>query len=496
MAPAREGDLVWHEPNLLIDGELVPATGDRVFASINPATEAVIAEAADATVADAERAIAAARRAFDETDWSADAAFRGRCLQQLADAMRDNLEELRTLTVAEVGVPVALTGGPALEGPIGLVEYYAKLASEYDGTIDLGFIEAYGSRHRRWVEREPYGVVSAISAYNYPTQLNLAKLGPALAAGCTVVLKGAPDTPLITLALGKLIAERTDIPAGVVGVLASSETATGQVMTTDPAVDMITFTGSTPVGKAIMAAASDTLKKVFLELGGKSAFLALDEESVEAAAFVCSMAANSHAGQGCAITSRLAVPRAKLDEAVATAVSVFESLAVGDPSDPATYVGPLISAAQREKVDAMVQRAVADGASVATGGGPVAAEKGFFYQPTVIVGADENSEIAQHEVFGPVLCVFAHDGDDDAVRFANNSHYGLSGSVLATDHDRAVAVARRVRAGTMSVNGGLWHAPDAPFGGYKQSGIGRENGTAGLEEFLQTKTLAEVPPAG
>lgn len=485
---------MWHEPNLLIDGKLEPATGGRTFESVNPATEAVIASASDATVEDAQRAIAAARRAFDETAWSTDAAFRGRCLQQLADAMRENLEDLRTLTVAEVGVPVALTSGPALEGPIGIVEYYAELATTYDGTVDLGFIEAYGSQHRRWVEREPYGVVSAISAYNYPTQLNLAKLGPALAAGCTVVLKGAPDTPLLTLALGKLIAENTDIPAGVVNVLASSEVEVGQVMTTDPAVDMITFTGSTPVGKAIMAAASDTLKKVFLELGGKSAFLALDDESVEAAAFVCSMAANSHAGQGCAITSRLAVPRAKLDEAVATTVGVFESLVVGDPSDPGTYVGPLISAAQRDKVHAMVQRAVADGATVASGGAPVETDTGFFYQPTVIVGADENSEIAQHEVFGPVLCVFPHDGDDDAVRFANNSHFGLSGSVLATDRERAVGVARRVRAGTMSVNGGLWHAPDAPFGGYKQSGIGRENGVAGMEEFLQTKTLAEVPP--
>lgn len=486
---------MWHEPNLLIDGKLEPASGGRTFESINPATEAVIAAAADATVGDAERAIAAARRAFDETTWATDAAFRGRCLKQLADAMRENLEDLRTLTVAEVGVPVALTSGPALEGPIGILEYYAHLAPTYDGTVDLGFIEAYGSQHRRWVEREPYGVVSAISAYNYPTQLNLAKLGPALAAGCTVVLKGAPDTPLITLALGKLIAENTDIPAGVVNVLASSEVEVGQVMTTDPAVDMITFTGSTPVGKAIMAAASDTLKKVFLELGGKSAFLALDDESVEAAAFVCSMAANSHAGQGCAITSRLAVPRAKFDEAVATTVSVFESLVVGDPTDPGTYLGPLISAAQRDKVDAMVKRAVADGAAIATGGAPVETDAGFFYQPTVIVGADEDSEIAQHEVFGPVLCVFPHDGDDDAVRFANNSHYGLSGSVLATDHDRAVSVARKVRAGTMSVNGGLWHAPDAPFGGYKQSGIGRENGVSGMEEFLQTKTLAEVPPA-
>ncbi|MXW60862.1 MAG: aldehyde dehydrogenase family protein [Acidimicrobiaceae bacterium] len=481
----------WNQENqLLIDGELVGATGDRRFTSLNPATEETIGEAADATVVDVERAIRAARRAFDETDWSTNAGLRARCMRQLAQGMRDNVEDLRTLTVSEVGVPIAMTSGPALEGPIGILDYYADLAESYDRTVDLGVAEAYGGMHRRWVEREPYGVVSAISAYNYPTQLNLAKLGPALAAGCTVVLKGAPDTPLITLALGRLIAG-TDMPAGVVNVLASSEVETGVVMTTDPDVDMVTFTGSTAVGKSIVAAASSTLKKVFLELGGKSAMVVLDEENVDGGAFGCSMAANSHAGQGCAITSRLLVPRAHMDRAVKMATEIFEGLGVGDPFDPANYVGPLISAKQREKVQGMVDRAVEAGATLVTGGSVTKHAEGFFFQPTVIVDADENSEIAQDEVFGPVLVVLPHDGDDDAVRIANNSKYGLSGGVLATDRARALGVARRIRTGTLSVNGGMWHAPDAPFGGYKQSGIGRENGVAGLEEFLQTKLLAE-----
>ena len=481
----------WNQENqLLIDGELVGATGDRRFTSLNPATEETIGEAADATVVDVERAIRAARRAFDETDWSTNAGLRARCMRQLAQGMRDNVEDLRTLTVSEVGVPIAMTSGPALEGPIGILDYYADLAESYDRTVDLGVAEAYGGMHRRWVEREPYGVVSAISAYNYPTQLNLAKLGPALAAGCTVVLKGAPDTPLITLALGRLIAG-TDMPAGVVNVLASSEVETGVVMTTDPDVDMVTFTGSTAVGKSIVAAASSTLKKVFLELGGKSAMVVLDEENVDGGAFGCSMAANSHAGQGCAITSRLLVPRAHMDRAVKMATEIFEGLGVGDPFDPANYVGPLISAKQRDKVQGMVDRAVEAGATVVTGGSATGHDKGFFFEPTVIVDADENSEIAQDEVFGPVLVVLPHDGDDDAVRIANNSKYGLSGGVLATDRSQALGVARRIRTGTLSVNGGMWHAPDAPFGGYKQSGIGRENGVAGLEEFLQTKLLAE-----
>ncbi len=481
----------WHDSNLLlIDGELVAGSGGQTFTSINPTTEEVIGEAADGTVADTERAIAAARRAFDETAWSTEPKRRAQGLRELAAAMRDNLEELRELTVSEVGVPISMTTGPALEGPIEILDYYADMAERYDGTVDLGTHEAYGGLHQRTILREPYGVVSAISAYNYPTQLNLAKLGPALAAGCTVVLKGAPDTPLITLALGKLIAEHTDIPAGVVNVLASSQVEPGVAMTTHRDVDMVTFTGSTAVGKSIMAAASDTLKKVFLELGGKSAMVVLDEASVDGGAFGCSMAACSHAGQGCAITSRLVVPRANLDQAVDMAKSILESLKVGDPHELDTYLGPLITEKQRQKVQGMVDRAVADGATVVTGGKATDHEKGFFFQPTLIVGADENSEIAQDEVFGPVLVVLPHDGDDDAVRIANNSRYGLSGGVLCEDEARAVEVAKRIRTGTMSVNGGMWHAPDAPFGGYKQSGIGRENGTAGLEEFLQTKLLA------
>jgi acyl-CoA reductase-like NAD-dependent aldehyde dehydrogenase len=253
---------------------------------------------------------------------------------------------------------------------------------------------------------------------------------------------------------------------------------------------MVTFTGSTAVGKSIMAAASDTLKKCFLELGGKSAMVLLDEASIDGGAFVCAMASCSHSGQGCAITSRLVVPRANLDQAVEMVSSIYAGLQVGDPFDPSTFLGPLINERQREKVQGMVDRAVAAGATVVTGGGPTDHERGHFFQPTLIVGADENSEIAQDEVFGPVLVVLPHDGDDDAVRIANNSKYGLSGGVLSADLDRSLDVARRVRTGTMSVNGGMWHAPDAPFGGYKQSGIGRENGVAGLEEFLQTKLIA------
>ena len=486
---------IWHEEHLLIDGELVPAAGGANYETIDPATEAVLGTAADATVDDAARAIVAARRAFDATDWSRDHAFRVRCLRQLHAALQDNFDHMREIIVREVGAPVSSTNGPQLGGPIDVVGWYADLLEGYDFVEDLGERDTFAGRHHRWIEKEAAGVVAAIAAYNYPIQLALAKLAPALAAGCTVVLKGAPDTPWATLALGKLVADATDIPPGVVNVLSSSDNAVGELMTTHPDVDVVSFTGSTPVGRQIMAAASATVKRVFLELGGKSAFVLLDDGDVATAAMVGAYATTSHSGQGCAITSRLVVPRAQLDEVVDAASTMLAGVAYGDPTDPANMMGPLISARQREKVAGYVDRAVAEGAKAVTGGGiPEHLPRGFFYEPTLLVGADENSAVAQDELFGPVLVVLPHDSDDDAVRIANNSIFGLSGSVLSGDRDRALAVGRRIRAGTMSVNGGVYYGPDAPFGGYKQSGIGREMGVAGLAEFLELKTFAE--PAG
>ena len=340
-----------------------------------------------------------------------------------------------------------------------------------------------------WVEKEAAGVVAAIIAYNYPNQLALAKLAPALAAGCTVVLKAAPDTPLITLALGELIANHTDIPAGVVNVLSGADPQVGAALTTSPDVDMVTFTGSTPTGRRIMAAASETLKRVFLELGGKSAAIVLDDADFNTAAMFSAFSMVTHAGQGCALTSRLLVPRKHHDEIVELIKNNFGLVRYGDPSEPKTYMGPLISAKQRDKVDGMVKRAVEAGATLVTGGEKV--DPGYFYTPTLLTDVDPDSEIAQEEVFGPVLVVIAYEDDDDAVRIANNSIYGLSGAVFG-GQVRALAVARRIRTGTFSINGGNYFSPDSPFGGFKQSGIGREMGSAGLEEFLESKTFAEV----
>jgi aldehyde dehydrogenase (NAD+) len=482
----------WSEERLLIDGKLVPAANGGTFETVNPATEEVLGVAADASVGDARRAIASARRAFDTTEWSRDPALRVRGLRQLHQALQNNVEPLREILVREVGAPVSSTNGPQLTGPTDVVGWYADLLEGYDFVEELGERDTFAGRHNRWVEKEAAGVVSAIAAYNYPIQLSLAKLAPALAAGCTVVLKGAPDTPWATLALGKLIAESTDIPPGVVNVLSASTAEVGAEMTTHPDVDVVSFTGSTPVGRQIMAAASATVKRVFLELGGKSAFVLLDDGDAAMAALFCSYASISHSGQGCAITSRLVVPRDRYDEVVETARTMLADAPYGDPTDPANMMGPLINARQREKVAGYVDRAVADGAKALVGGRiPEHLPRGYFYEPTLLVGADEDSEVAQDELFGPVLVVLPHDGDDDAVRIANNSIFGLSGSVMSADRERALGVARRIRCGTMSVNGGLYYGPDAPFGGYKQSGIGREMGSAGLDEFLERKTFAE-----
>jgi aldehyde dehydrogenase (NAD+) len=472
---------------MLIDGQLVEAPG--TFPSINPATGELVGHAPDATVADAEAAVAAARRAFDTTDWSTNTELRIRCLEQLHTALVEHRDELAALNTAEVGATAGLNAGPQLDAPIEIIRYYADLLKTYPLTEDLGNTESHGMQHRRWVEKEAAGVVAAIIAYNYPTQLALAKLGPALAAGCTVVLKGAPDTPLITLALGELIANHTDIPAGVVNVLSGADPRVGVVLTTSPDVDMVTFTGSTPTGRAIMAAASDTCKRVFLELGGKSAAILLDDADFDMAALFSSFATASHSGQGCAITTRMLVPRKHHDEIVEKIKNNFGLIKYGDPSDPDTYMGPLISEKQRDKVDGMVKRAVEAGATLVTGGEKI--DPGFFYTPTLLTDVDPDSEIAQDEVFGPVLAVIAYDDDDDAVRIANNSIYGLSGAVYGSE-DRAIAVARRIRTGTLSINGGMFYGADSPFGGYKQSGIGREMGAAGLEEFLERKTFASV----
>jgi aldehyde dehydrogenase (NAD+) len=349
-----------------------------------------------------------------------------------------------------------------------------------------------GTAHR-WVEKEPIGVVAAITPWNYPHQITFAKCAPALAAGCTVILKAAPDTPWSALALGRIIHDHTDFPPGVFNVITSSDKAIGEVLTTSPDVDMISFTGSTATGRRIMEAASSTIKKVFLELGGKSAHIVLDDvaDMASATASPCFMVC-THGGQGCATSTRLLLPRSRYEEGIEATAAMLGALPYGDPQDPGVMTGAIVNKAQLERMEGLVNRAVADGARVVVGGGRAQQfEKGYFFQPTLLADVTNEMEIARTEVFGPVLVAIAFEDDDDAVRIANDSDYGLSGAVVSDDRERALAVGRRIRTGTMSINGGSWYAVDVPFGGYKQSGVGRESGVSGFEEYLEEKSLAE-----
>lgn len=483
------------EVHQLIDGKLCPASSGGTFENIDPATEQVIGVCADGTRDDMLRAIAAARRAFDESGWSRDHAFRRRCLEQLVEALRADRENLRSIVVHEAGSPILLTYSVQCDMYIEAMLYWAELAESYAYEQPLPDHEFMGQPQRRLVWKEAAGVVGAITPWNFPLYLNLCKLGPALAAGCTVVLKPAPDTPWSATNLGRLIAEKTDIPEGVINIVTSSDHLLGEILATDPRVDVVTFTGSTATGRRVMACASATVKKVFLELGGKSANVILDDADFGAVAGAA-IGVCTHGGQGCAIPTRLLLPRSRYEEGVEIAKTAMGKIGYGDPQNPAHLQGPQVSRKQQQRVLGYIEKGVQEGAKLVLGGGvPAHLKVGFYVEPTLFVDVDPDATIAQEEIFGPVLSVIPFDDDDDAVRIANNSIYGLSGSVTSGSEERALAFARRVRTGTMSVNGGMWFAVDSPFGGYGQSGVGRENGVLGFEEYLETKTIG-LPARG
>jgi aldehyde dehydrogenase (NAD+) len=479
------------EVRMLINGDLVEAASGKRFDNINPATEDVLGPVADADADDMRRAISAARRAFDETSWSTDKALRKRCLEQLHAAFDAEREELRAELVAEVGCPVAITYGPQLDAPLedGLL-WPARTIDEFVWERDLPDGHAFGTTSWRKVIKEAAGVVGAIIPWNYPFEVTLQKVGQALATGNTLIVKPAPDTPWNATRLGRLVAEKTDIPAGVLNVVTSSDHLVGEELVTDPRVDLISFTGSTVVGRRIMEKGAATMKRLFLELGGKSAQIILDDADFEAAmpfaSFVC-----MHGGQGCAMLTRMLVPRSRYDEAIDLMTPGFKTVTIGDPTDPSVIQGPQISAKQRERVLGYIEKGVAEGARLVTGGGrPADLPKGWYVEPTLFADVDNTMTIAREEIFGPVLVVIPFEDDDDAVRIANDNQYGLSGSVTSASEERALGLARRIRAGTVGVNGGVFYGADAPFGGYKASGVGRQNGLEGFEQYLETKTLA------
>jgi aldehyde dehydrogenase (NAD+) len=478
------------ETRLLIDGELVEAESGRRFDNINPATEEVLGQVADAGHQDMGRAIGAARRAFDETDWPTNRAFRRRCLEQLQEALEAEREQLRAELVAEVGTPVMVTYSAQLDAPLAdAFRWPAKNIDQFQWERPLPDGEAFGIHSRRLVVKEPQGVVGAIIPWNFPFEVTANKLGPILATGNTVVIKPAPDTPWNATRLGRLIAERTDIPAGVVNVVSSSDHLVGEDLTLDPRVDLISFTGSTVTGKRIMEKGAATLKRVFLELGGKSAMIVCDDADF-AAVLPSAGAACMHAGQGCALQTRVLLPRSRYAEGVELLTAIMAGIPYGDPTDPGILAGPQVSAKQRDRVLAYISKGIDEGASLVVGGHrPAQFEKGYFVEPTLFADVDNSMTIAREEIFGPVLAVIAYSDDDDAVRIANDSSYGLSGGVFSASGERALAIARRIRTGSISVNGGIWYGADGPYGGYKTSGIGRQNGIEGFETYLETKLV-------
>ena len=481
---------------MLIDGELVESRSGRRFENLNPATEEVLGDVADAGHEDMAAAIAAARRAFDETDWSSNRALRQRCLTQLHDAIAGERDVLRAELIAEVGAPVAIMGGLQLDGALDHeLPWPIEFMDEFEWERELPPNEMLGVRSWRKVVKEPVGVVAAIVPWNFPFEVAISKLAPALATGNTVTLKAAPQTPWNATRLGRLVAEQTDFPPGVFQVVTTSDNEVAEDLVTDPRVDLVSFTGSTAVGKRIMAMAAPTLKRLFLELGGKSAHLVLDDADFDECLAASAIAACRHGGQSCATLTRVVVPRSRYEEGLAIIAERFGEVRYGDPNDPAVIQGPQISDRQRERILAYIEQGVAEGARLVTGGGrPSALPRGYYVDPTLFADVNNGMTIAQEEIFGPVLVVIPHNGDDDAVRIANDSPYGLSSAVSSGSEERALAVARRLRAGTASVNGGVWLAPDSPFGGYKQSGIGRQNGMEGFEQYTETKTVAGPLP--
>ncbi|MGW0045466.1 aldehyde dehydrogenase family protein [Rhodococcus sp. NPDC003348] len=487
------------EPRMLIDGHLVGAASGATYPNVSPATGLVLGDAAAAGAEDMDRAIGAARRAFDDGVWATDRALRARCLEQLQEALESEREDLREELVAEVGAPLMSTTNAQLDWPLAdALRYPARLIGEFEWERELGGSALFGAHTQRTVVKEPAGVVAAITPSNYPVEVILNKLGPALAAGNTVVLKADPNTPWNATRLGRLIAERTDIPAGVVNVVTTPDNEVAARLAVDPRVDLISFTGSTEVGRRLMRDAAGTMKRTFLELGGKSALVVL-EDADPSKIVMGAIGACSHAGQGCAINSRLLVHRSLFDRAVADVTTAFSAVPVGDPADPGTFVGPLINARAQRRVLEMIDRARSEGAEITTGGGPATGlpahlSGGHFVTPTVVVGVDNGAAIAQDEVFGPVLVVVPFDDDEDAVRIANDSAFGLAGAVMSGSNERGMAFARRIRTGSFGVNGGMFYGADAPFGGYKNSGLGRQCGIEGFAQYTETKTIGWRTP--
>jgi len=462
-----------------VGGSWVRPDGGESIEVGNAATGEVLGRVPAGTPVDVERAVAAATAAFD--GWfRLPVDERAKAVERLGEGLGARVPEVGTLVAQEVGMPLSMA--TVIQGalPAMVMGSYGPIVRE------AAFEERIGSSV---VVREAAGVVAAITPWNYPLHQAVAKVAPALAAGCTVVLKPSEVAPLSAFVLAE-VAEEAGLPPGVLNVVTGRGASVGEALVGHPGVDVVSFTGSTPAGRRVAALAARTVKRVTLELSGKSPSVVLDDadlgEAVGATVRQCML----NSGQTCIAWSRLLVPRRRHDEAAALAAEVVRSYILGDPLDPSTTLGPVATSAHRDRIRAAIGAGVAEGASLVAGGGgqPDGLDRGWFVSPTVFAGVDNAMTIAREEVFGPVLAIVPYDGEDDAVRLANDSIYGLHAGVFSADRDRALAVGRRLRAGMVDVNGGGFNLL-APFGGFKQSGYGRELGRHGLEAYLEVKSL-------
>ena len=475
---------------LFIGGAWTSPSGDGVLEVISPHSEKPIAAVATAAPADVDRAVSAARQAQDEGPWPRlEPAERIAAVRRLAELYRPRRKDVAQLITAEMGSPISFSKFSQAGLPLMLLEAFAEIASRFPweevrpGVFGQDVL----------VRREPGGVVAAIVPWNVPLFLVVGKLAPALLAGCSIVIKPAPETPLDALLLAELI-EQVGLPTGVVSIL-PGDGAVGEALVNHPGVDRVSFTGSTAVGRRIAAACGANLKKVSLELGGKSAAVVLDDADPGSVAQGVKLAGLMNNGQACVAQTRVLVPAARHAEFVDALVAMVEQLVVGDPADPATDIGPLVARRQRERVRGYIDDGRREGARLVIGGAetPAGVERGWYVRPTLFADVDNRMKIAREEIFGPVLTVIPYRDDEDAVRIANDSDYGLSGSVWTADAARGLAIARRVRSGSFGINQPYSMDPAAPFGGVKASGIGRELGREGLEAYVELKAISGAP---
>lgn len=460
------------------DGAWQASGSTDTVAVISSATEAEVARVPRGTADDVDQAVKAARRGFEA--WSrVPVEERAQWLEKLAAAMKTRVPQLAEAIAHEVGTSLGYATKVQVEFPIMMIGMNAKFVREARLEEELG---------NSLIIKEPIGVVGCITPWNYPLHQIVCKIAPALAAGCTVVLKPAEMAPLSAFMLAEA-AHEIGLPAGVLNIVSGSGRVVGEAIVAHPDVDMVSFTGSLQAGRRIAAVAGDGIKKVCLELGGKSAFVVLDDAPFDKAIAAGVNNCMQNSGQTCSAWTRMLVPRARHDEAVELAKAQLAKLTLGDPFDKNTRLGPLASAGQRDSVLGFIEQGKTEGATLVAGGGrPAAPAKGFYVEPTIFANVDNKMAIAQEEVFGPVLVIIPYDTEADAVAIANDSPYGLAGGVWAGTPERALGVAKQLRTGQVDINGGRFNVL-APFGGYKKSGIGREIGPLALEEFFQLKSI-------